>query len=199
MFRSNVPWYVQKAEPGEVDKQRWKYAAHAIAKFMEQKERREWENTLKFLTANVTPPLVAQTSAGLHSTSFYDFYALYDRRSKASFTLLVVTAIYGSTHALAFVQSSDVFPSPLERKLWIIATVVLTVWSVVGAIGATLYWNWKHDWYQDSFIYSLFFLYIVLYFVASLYLMVESLRQLLFLPKEAFDVVDWTTFIPGFS
>jgi len=117
-------------------------------------------------------------------------------------TIAVSPVIYGILHFLAW---NDHFPTPLERVLWRVSSVVVTCSGIVGiplavalnAIGDNLSGTLK----AISITMAAFtgFLTPTVHIVSSGFLIVESFRQLFFLEPAAYQLPSWTNYWPHLS
>lgn len=171
------------------DHARWECAAKALEGLSEA--------AFIFLEKNVSPPLVALKSAGLHSTSLYDFYDGFEHRVLATFCVFLVMMIYGVPHFLAW---NAEFPTEIERTLWRASTAALTGLGLPAVIGAALFWCYdSRPWNHDFIVYLPFILYPIPYLFASGFLLSESIRQLVVLPDGAFQLPSYSKYWPNFS
>ena len=114
----------------------------------------------------------------------------------------ILTTLYGLTHFLAW---NEQFPTPMERVLWRISTCAVTC---PGLVAVFLIWfrKWLRqrtdflDFTIDMFWGSIFFVVVLsAYVLASGFLIVESVRQLLFLDDAAYQLPAWSNYWPHFS
>jgi len=124
---------------------------------------------------------------------------------------LVITCfpvIYGTMHLFGW---SAQFPTIIERGLWRVATVDIMscgasflLFGILYAIGSVV----SCDCLVASLLWMIFdfflteagfFLLPFLYTLGTTYLLVESIRQLFYLPPEAFVVASWSDYLPHFS
>ncbi|KAL4261187.1 hypothetical protein AB1N83_010319 [Pleurotus pulmonarius] len=119
------------------------------------------------------------------------------RSDKNSLALCgISSSLFGAIHCLAW---HSAFPSPAESLLWrtssILVTVVPIFWFLL--IAATIFLMSKTP--RKSLMYGLQILTLAglcAYFLARLLLIVEAFVLLRDLPPNAYQVVNWTTFIP---
>jgi hypothetical protein len=105
--------------------------------------------------------------------------------------LVLLGALYGGVHCLPW---NNEFPTLVERQLWRIAAVILTsagtCSQVVVMIGYILVHHkndlpsWVYEVMKNGLIVA-FVLAPLSYCIANLYVLVESFRQLLYLPPQA--------------
>jgi hypothetical protein len=117
-------------------------------------------------------------------------------------TLALLGALYGGVHCLPW---NDKFPTSVERKLWRIAAIILT--SAASCWGVTemtideikLQPAWLDNIVSSGF--GIFGLVLVplSYCIANLYILVESFRQLLYLPPQAYQLPVWSNYWPHFG
>ncbi|KAK7682241.1 hypothetical protein QCA50_014828 [Cerrena zonata] len=117
-------------------------------------------------------------------------------------------AVYGLLHLLAWNGS---FPTPVERTLWRISTVVVITSGMAIALGLLVLasvmlliseWSGDSDWKETTFEtlgYVFTCSIVLLYILARAYMIVETFRQLLFLPPESFQVASWSKYLPQIS
>jgi hypothetical protein len=135
-------------------------------------------------------------SSAVRSTS-HDHYA--------RITLAISPILYGLIHFLAW---NGHFPTPLEHLSWRISSVV------VMCSGLIIVTSWMVDDYVtpkgasvmstiinviDSTLKTLVVLSILVYVLASSFLVVESFRQLFFLEPEVYQIASWSHYWPHLS
>ena len=121
------------------------------------------------------------------------------------FFLLIAMAIsptlYGLVHFLAW---SDQFPTALERLLWHVSSFVVTCSGLVQVFGISAL-AWCGVRYNTFFISNSLATVIIIviipltYVLASGFLIVESVRQLLFLDDAAYQLPSWSNYWPHLS
>jgi len=118
-----------------------------------------------------------------------DLGKFYDYLFVVSFPI-----IYGAVHLLGWKAN---FPMIVERNMWHLATVDVMSLGAAFVISYFLY-TCLHGFFR-----FLFFIIIcaipIAYFLSSLYLFGESIRQLLYLPPGAFVVAPLSIYFPSFS
>ncbi|KLO14046.1 hypothetical protein SCHPADRAFT_827045 [Schizopora paradoxa] len=110
-----------------------------------------------------------------------------------------ISFVYDILHFLAFQAR---FPTRIERELWRVACVVvmssglLNITSIFLAMESQF--SWSHRWSDAGSVLNLTAYRIIpfFYLLASGYLLVESIRQLWYLPREAYVVASWSYYIP---
>lgn len=115
---------------------------------------------------------------------------------------IFVCAIYGMPHAIAW---NSVFPTDIERNLWRAAALIVCLWGVgimvVFYAAVALDEIFKRPCGIGG--YDLVMpsqpLFVGVYVCASLFLVVECFRQLFFLPPEAYQIPNWTSYFPHIS
>jgi hypothetical protein len=132
----------------------------------------------------------------------YDFQAESpEDGSDSSFAIVLIgiSWLYGLPHLLGWYT---VFPTELERKVWHICACILScsgIWAVLmmGIYDVLTPSRWIRipKWMGSVVV----FVSLVVYFLASLFLLVESFRQLFYLPPDAFDVPSWSSYLPHIS
>ena len=117
-------------------------------------------------------------------------------------TVTISPILYGVVHFLAW---SNQFPTPLERLLWRVSSLVVTCSGLVEVIIFIL-----DSLIQDrhgtvpsmiEWLASVMFFLVVpsAHVLASGFLIVESVRQLLFLDAAAYQLPSWSNYWPHFS
>jgi len=124
------------------------------------------------------------------------------------FVLMVgIPIIYGAFHLLGWHTQ---FPTTTERLLWRIATVGVAssgaaiffpIFPIFLIPAAVLYWKGSLSKKSEKILRVFFHLVVFrlipfLYMIGSTYLFVESIRQLWYLPPDAFVVASWTYYFP---
>ena len=108
--------------------------------------------------------------------------------------------LYGSLHFLAWNSN---FPTPLERLLWRVSSIVVTCSGLVGV--SVLFFLMMLDRLSESrrgphvFAGIMAIVIQATHVVASGFLVIESLRQLAFLDSTAYEVPSWTNYWPHIS
>ena len=127
-----------------------------------------------------------------------------NRSRRRAFFVRIATAIspilHGPIHFLAW---NGNFPTPLERLLWRVSSIVATCSGLVGAY--VLFFLWKLDDLSNS-KYRLYVVADILsavipgvHVLASGFLLIESFRQLLFLDPTAYELPSWANYWPHIS
>lgn len=116
-------------------------------------------------------------------------------------TVVIPTMVYGSLHFLAW---NDDFPTPLERQLWRVSSCVVTfsglvisplVWGV--PFGGLSFSRLRFTLRNSPHIITIGILCAHMY--ASIFLTVESIRQLFFLDAAVYQLPRWSNYWPHFS
>jgi hypothetical protein len=116
-------------------------------------------------------------------------------------TTAVSPVLYGLVHFLAW---GDQFPIPLERLLWRISSFVVTFSGFVGVAGTLglgaleLLTRAKPIFLRLALLICYVMMPIV-YVLASGFLVVESFRQLFFLDPAAYQLPNWSYYLPHFA
>ncbi|KLO14733.1 hypothetical protein SCHPADRAFT_825899 [Schizopora paradoxa] len=122
--------------------------------------------------------------------------------------IVILPAVYGCMHFFGWHAQ---FPTPVEQKLWRIATVAvcssggvsLVVFVLTGIIESCYSRIRAINIIAHSLTLVGVFLVTIfipcLYLFGILYLLVESLRQLFYLPPKAFDIGSWSNYFPHIS
>ena len=117
-----------------------------------------------------------------------------------SIAAVISPILYGSLHFLAW---NNNFPTPLERLLWRVSSVVVTCSGLVGV--SVLFFLMMLDRLSESrrgphvFAGIMAIVIQAIHVVASGFLNIESLRQLAFLDSTAYEVPSWTNYWPHIS
>ncbi|KAF5356516.1 hypothetical protein D9757_013527 [Collybiopsis confluens] len=109
---------------------------------------------------------------------------------------MFIGTLFGSVHCAAW---EFTFPSKLEQTLWRIMSLCITVIPMIIAIAivirtATTLLLWKSN--RQFILFGIKRLMFPLYILARLIVLVMAFVLLRDLPDAAFEVVQWTTFIP---
>ena len=107
--------------------------------------------------------------------------------------IMAVSCIfYGLIHLLAL---NDQFPTPLERLLWIVSSVVVICSGLVAVL-----LHWSIDTYMSEALFFILSLILALAYVfASGFLLGESFRQLFFLGPAVYQLPSWSNYLPHIS
>ena len=115
-------------------------------------------------------------------------------------SMAISPMLYGMVHFLAW---NEQFPTPLERLLWRVSSFVITCSGLIE-----VFLSFSGEWVEKRYgtIHSidsviLFFVFVVplTHVLASGFLIVESVRQLLFLDDAAYQLPAWSNYWPHFS
>jgi hypothetical protein len=115
---------------------------------------------------------------------------------------------YGAVHAAAW---NDFLPTRIERTLWHLSSIYITCSGVLWVMlcsacfryrWAKLYWDrFKYlqaTWLEYLFSGSIMLACGVTYIFARMFLVVDGLVSMRVLPRDAFAVPIWTSYIPHF-
>lgn len=107
-------------------------------------------------------------------------------------------AIFGSIHCVAW--NFD-FPHPVERLLWRISCIVIIAFPPIATSTYTVIRHLAKkssisDEKVNRYLKPLGYSIVPIYLIARLYLTIEAIRTLAFLPPSAFMTVDWSSSIP---
>lgn len=127
----------------------------------------------------------------------------YVRDSIINYTIAAcITLVYGLLH---FLGGRIQFPTTIERDLWRTASVVVMSSGAMTALIDLIYDIGRRapqvpkslvnvmERIHDIAVYRILS---VVYIVGSGYLLVESIRQLWYLPHDAFVIASWSFYIP---
>ena len=160
---------IRGIEPGRVD-----LAACALKDLLPSLPARPKETFLAH---------VSVSSPGIISSDIVHF--------QVSVKVIAITLLlYGFLHYLGFLED---FPTPHERLLWFISTSTITFsgFLILLVSGST-----RAD---DKCGVCVIILIITLHAISSCFLIVESVRQMFFLPPAAYELLSWSNFWPHFS
>lgn len=191
-----VPWYAKRRGPDHdrilepEDVHRWRLAYDAMGSY---------ELTLERVTeALPEKPYVSLRSTLQSSADFKGKGLSAIVRSNLFATML--TMVYGTPHFLGW---NTRFPTLIERTLWRVATAATTFWgagmaSVVALIVIVrkLMHNFTGERRGEAGLVAVA---ASLYIITAGYLLLESLRQLLFLEPATYQLPAWSNYWPHFS
>ncbi|RDX40470.1 hypothetical protein OH76DRAFT_1476174 [Lentinus brumalis] len=199
--KTTVPWYY-RGGPSHEDRDeskprnvRWNLAIEATQKYP----------TLLSLTSR---EYVAPTASLQGYTRNDDYVVTNHPAAQFSGSTILLGAVYGLPHLLGF---AVMFPSAIERTLWLVATVLVAatgigmlVTSVLAGILLGIFFGLLSIIIRFDFNYGrvndlVFVLGTVLYVLASGFIVVESVKQIFALPPAAFDLPSWGRYWPHFS
>ena len=130
--------------------------------------------------------------------TFWNKSAKEDRAHSAVITLTISTFLYGAFHFLALVGR---FPSPLEWLLWLVSSVVLAGAGLGGSVLSLLIdrLDAKEKISPSNLTASMCLITMpIAHILASGFLTIESSRQLYFLHPAAYQLPNWTEYMPHF-
>ena len=119
--------------------------------------------------------------------------------------LCCVWSIISLVHSVFYVLSWDTqLPTGIERIIWKVCTVVVISLGPVIVHATDALW---YDGYtplassgvSKKAILRAYTTVIVVFAFARIYMLVETLRELLYLPPRAFTVASWSEYLPYFS
>lgn len=122
-------------------------------------------------------------------------YEARHRNTMTVLTIILTTLLFGGIHLLAWDLD---FPTQIESLLWKIAALSATMAPTLSGLlglGESVFQGTMGTRKLPLFFIALLFL---VFLVARLYLVVESVRSIFFLPPEAF-VATWASNIPHFT
>lgn len=118
------------------------------------------------------------------------------------FSILPVTAmiaaLYGCPHLLGLHIR---FPTPAEHTLWLVSTILVISCPTLAVLTFCIAgWVGENDRAIIAGCFTLCFVgSLLIYPIASIFLVYESVRQVFALPDAAFRQPQWTQYIPHFS
>lgn len=124
----------------------------------------------------------------------------FTRDLAQSIQVALISTVYGSLHLLAW---DSHFPSLVERTIWRVAPFVMCAGGLARVYDYSVrrpadVLHWTRGW--RSLVFALpVYIAICAYIIASATLIVLSIRQLLFLPPDAYTLDSWTLHMPHIS
>jgi len=194
---SSVPWHAQDRNRGSnvtllpQDIIRWKLASRAMGRYGISLEvlKRRGERAIPYV----------------RSTSSFEYLSIFSRGAGIPHRKALAIAIffiYGVAHIIGW---NAQFPSLLQKNLWHIATAIITCTGIGYAIAADLVDFAIERSYRRAAVVGTILLggmmciVLLVYPTSSLYLLVESFRQLLSLPSDAYKMPSWPNYWPHIS
>lgn len=170
---------------------RWRLVSEAL---------RSYKVTLQQLKAEMDPPFEFVTDKStLRINADFGNYG-FKSWQEMLVVLPLLPALYGSVHFLGW---NAHFPTPVERTLWRIATLATTCWGAGFHIYVpVLYYivqNITCSMSRSENVVVCVALLGLAYASAVGYLLVESVRQLLYLEPAAFRLPVWSNYWPHFG
>ncbi|KLO08943.1 hypothetical protein SCHPADRAFT_908197 [Schizopora paradoxa] len=117
--------------------------------------------------------------------------------------IVCLPAVYGSVHLFGW---NARFPTSVERILWRIATViicscgaVLSAFLSVFVVSSRVSERARSTKVIFISLQAIFICIPISYLLSTLYLLIESVRQLFYLSPDAFVVASWSGYLPHFS
>jgi len=149
------------------------------------------DGEMRVPTFHAASQLTNQPMVTGYSSRFYFIYA--------------IAAIFGGIHCAGW---SFIFPSLAEKMVWRVSSIVITAFPALAA-ASTIISSFASPRQAETnrkffkvhpairiLVYQSVFCAIVVYVIARLCLLIVALTSLRNLPNGAYDVVQWTTFIP---
>ena len=184
--RDSVPWCCRDHEPGNIvrleerDLTRWRLAARAMARFPDHRPSDR--------TTLVT------FRGGLQQSFLF--------RSKTTWwpcIPAIIATLYGSCHLLGW---NSTFPTSVELTMWQaggLAMIILGFFaSVLPEVGEHDYQSEKLGFFVTVPSAIVYLIISTVYPLIGVSLVVESVRQLFYLPDNAFQLPDFSLYIPHF-
>ena len=155
------------------------------------------------LPTPVRPPKHSRSPFRDHSQMFPGAPGAGDPSGSLFWSAIAISisaALYGFVHFLAW---SDQFPTPLERLLWRVASIVVTSSGLMEVFVLLLmrlldFLDSRLDPANLGFIMCVFVI-PATHMLASGFLVVESFRQLVFLDPAAYQLPSWPNYWPHLS
>ncbi|KAF8192193.1 hypothetical protein BJ912DRAFT_1058132 [Pholiota molesta] len=205
IFENARPWYTRidnHLEPflQHRDIIRWRLASRALARY----SLSSFPSTWAF--AYVVPHAELQSATDPKGAGYGDI-------TRMSCAAALLGAMYGAPHFIPW--NTNDFPTAIEKLLWRAATVIVAASGtyfgtmfVVSTLVFRLAWprqqgsnrgwtSWlpRRDQVEAALIASG----AVVYCGAGAFLVVESFRQLFYLPPGAYELPSWTNYFPHFT
>jgi len=152
-------------------------------------------NSLQHLLPTPEPPPLKSGFKELGSVpgAGHYWHQSPDGRLSMVITMAVFSIFYGLVHFLAW---SDAFPTPVERLLWRIASLVETCSVFVGVLVVRLMMGSRR---LEKLGLLMSIVVTVVHMLASGFIIVESCRQVFFLDATAYQLPLWANYWPHFS
>ncbi|KAI0707896.1 hypothetical protein C8Q76DRAFT_800199 [Earliella scabrosa] len=146
-----------------------------------------------FISADDDHPLVVPV-ARIQATT----HSALTAKSRTGIGLALLPAVYGFPHLIGLTAT---FPTVVEHWIWrwtTVAIIVLGVGTFCTVYMLMLFGEWFTSWFQQ-FGKTIAMFNVLVYFVGSMYLVMESFRQLFALSPESFTLPSWGYYWPHFS
>lgn len=113
----------------------------------------------------------------------------------------VISILYSLTHLLAW---NARFPTHIESTLWHISSLITMVLGPITINTIKLLTNDNVVSVRDAGVWvgpeaRVYIIIILLYSSARFFMIIETFRQVLYLPPDAFQVASWSIYLPHFS
>lgn len=108
----------------------------------------------------------------------------------------VIAAVYGAPHIAAL---NSTFPTAKERTIWFAASICVALFPILNVFMAGILLFVQAVTGLRLGLTITAFLGPLLYLIPSTFLLIESFRQLWFLPPSAYQLTSWVSYIPHFS
>ena len=185
--RGSVPWCHRDRGPGgtarleEQDLARWRLAAGAMVRFPGHHPADD--------------AMYVTWRGGLQYSVF-----LWSDTTWWPCIPAIIAALYGSCHLLGW---DAAFPTSVEHTMWRAGGLAMVIFgffaSVLPQITAHEYQSKALGFFILEFGVPIYFISLVVYPVIGSFLIVESVRQLLYLPDDAFQLPDFSLYLPHFT
>ena len=188
-----LPWFQRNRGRGnsvrldKVDLARWRLAERAMARLPARDSRIErvfvtWREDLRWA---------------------FQFLEA-DNETKWIFLLSAIVAVYGSFHLLGL---GSTFPTSVEHTMWRVGGLTMIILStaplVLILLGGLVFWFAELASFSDDVVelitLALGAIPVVIYSAISAFLIVESIRQLFYLPDSAFKLPNFSVYFPHFA
>ncbi|KAI0707886.1 hypothetical protein C8Q76DRAFT_746738 [Earliella scabrosa] len=197
-----LPWYVDGSSIDKAEEQAVNERMHLLSSLSEDKFRNIIDSPYWLGHPLVVP--VAHIQSATHTAK--------TAKSRSSIGLALLPAVYGFPHLIGL---GAMFPTDVERSLWRWTTVAIMVLGVgtfcivymIATVGEWWYWRTAGGSVNERFAEvvrdrvskAVAVLNVLVYFLGSMFLVVESFRQLFALPPDSFTLPSWGNYWPHFG
>ncbi|KAI0707859.1 hypothetical protein C8Q76DRAFT_800174 [Earliella scabrosa] len=197
-----LPWYVDGSSINEAEEQAANERMRLLSSLSKDKVRDIARSPYKGSHPLVVP--VAHVQAATHTA--------WTAKSRSGIGLALLPAVYGFPHLIGL---GATFPTDVERSLWRWTTVAIMVLGVgtfvivyvIMLIGECWSLTTEDDSaygrfaavVRDQISKAVAVFNVLVYFLGSMFLLVESFRQLFALPPDSFTLPSWGNYWPHFG
>jgi len=197
-WTGNAPWYARRRSATddvilqEEDRRRWRLAYSAM-KRCGLTTQTVINDLLNDGAQYISYHSTLQSSANFKEPSLFAV-------GRSLLAAVALTSTYGLPHLLGW---NTVFPTEIERTIWRVSTLFVTLWGLWISLGAGILItigllagsNLRERRGETRLLAGA----TALYITASSFLVLESLRQLFFLDPQCYVLQTWSTYFPHFS